>query len=309
MAEISNSKTWTKIYRTFASGAGSDKTVIRTIKNDLITAGFSHVSSCDSAAVSSSTDLWDSDSDIVWSATTNHSWIVLSHSGIVSGLQICIDLNYASNYITAWASMSSGFSNGTISSRPIASDEIKISEGTSCGWGTPGESYSRQYNLFYCTDSVRIYTAHSSTSSYGFWHFDKIQNAPTWLTYPAVLKIGDVSLSALKRSSFVNSSGFSYCSVNGKQILVNFGSLCLASTAVQDLTSLNSGDYNSEWPTSKVIVVSNSISVPGIYGYLADMWQVVDDLADFDYFPGDGSKAQFVLQDIAQGSDGSTISW
>jgi hypothetical protein len=310
MGAISNSKTWTKIYRTVAGGAGtaSYKTLMRTLKDDLKTAGFTHISSCDAASTSTSTDLWDADADLTWAtAGTNHSWMVLAHSSIVSTLQICIDLNFSTGYnATILASVSSGFSGGNTANRPTAADEIVINVNDLYGAHATSAN-SKQYNMFYSSDgeSIRIYTAYSGTTNYGYWGFDKIQNAPSWVTYPITLKVGTVITSS---ANLKGDFAYMYFPVQGR-ITVAYGAVVIGTSTIQDLASLDSGDYNTDWPASRLVVISNTSFVSGIFGYISDMWRVIDNLADFDYFPGNGSKAQVVISDIAQGSDASTVSW
>ena len=310
MAEITNSQSWTKIYRTVAAGASSLKTVLRTLKDDLITAGFTHVASCDASSTSTETDLWDSDSDLTWAAGSSaHSWIVLANSNIVSDLQICIDLNFASTIsIKVLASMSSGFTGGSTTVRPTATDEIIISKDqSSYYWGASVNpaSQSTQYNIFYCSDSIRVYFAYGGTTAYGYWCFDKLLGAPTWIDYPIMLSVSTSAVTPLARVNL--QTNFSYLFFNDLVISVILGGIVVGTTTLQDLGNLDSGDYNSEWPTTEVFVCSSSLA--GIFGYLTDMWHVVDNLSNFDYFPGDGSKDQVIFNDIAQGSDGSTVSW
>jgi hypothetical protein len=303
MAAISNTKTWTKIYRTVPGGTDTIKIFLRTLKNDLITAGFSHVASCDSVTTSTSVDLWDSDSDLVWAAAPSaHSWIVLQNNSMTSGFQVCIDLDGSAGYIRMYIA-NSAYSGGSTTAKPTATNEVEVTTGATA-WTPVSTSWSRQYNMFYSSDGqcVRIYLAYNGNVSYGLINIEKIQNAPTWVSLPVV---ANVTTSLTIRTSFPT---FGVCNFNGKKISVGFGGLVLA-TDILDLTIFGSGDYNTDWPCNVVYLVSNNTAVPGIFGTLADLWQGVYSLVDFDYFPGDGSKAQVVIGDLVQGSDGTTVSW
>jgi hypothetical protein len=304
MAAISNSKTWTKIYRTVASGSNTLKTFTRTLKNDLITAGFSHVMSCDSVSTSSSTDLWDSDSDIVHS-TGNHSWIVLANNNMLSGLQICIDLRSSDAAQMRLYMSTTGYSGGSISAKPTASSEVEITNGATY-WTASSTSYSRQYNMFYSSDGqcVRVFLAYDGTTEYGFLNIEKIQNAPSWVSYPI---FSQITINTLTRASLSDAAGYGSCGINTSNVPLNISGIVVGSSAAIDLTILNSGDYGGAWPCIPVVLTSPKFS--GIFGYLADMWHINQSASTFDYFPSTGEKTQVVFGDIVQGSDGSTVSW
>jgi hypothetical protein len=303
MATITNSKTWTKIYRSVPSGTNTVKTFLRTLKNDLITAGFSHVASSDSISISTSTDLWDSDSDIV-ASVGDHSWIVLANSSISSGLQICIDLGTSDLSRIRLYLSENAYSGGSVSSKPTATNEVEVTVGETY-WTPQSTSYSRQYNMFYSSDGqcVRVFFGYVGANAYGIFNVERIQNAPSWVSFPVV---AHVTITNPVRSSLYS---YGVCNFNGKRSPISYGGLVLSTYHIEDLAILNAGDYGSNWPCSPVIVLGYSNAIQGIFGQLADLWHGVDDLASFDYFPGDGSKAQVVMDDLIQGSDGSTISW
>jgi hypothetical protein len=302
MATITNSKTWTKIYRSVPSGANTVKSFLRTLKNDLITAGFSHVASSDSVSTSTSTDLWDSDSDIV-ASTGDHSWIVLANNSISSGLQICIDLATSDPSSMRFYLSENSYSGGSVSSKPTAINEVEVTVGANY-WTAQSTGYSRQYNMFYSSDGqcVRVFFSYAGTTAYGFLNIEKIQEAPSWVTFPVVAY---VTLNSPTRGAL---NPYGVCNLSGKRVPISYGGLVLFTGHVEDLPVLDSGDYNGNWVCNPVLVVSLG-PVLGIFGFLADLWHGIDNLASFDYFPGDGSKAQVVMDDLIQGSDGSTVSW
>jgi hypothetical protein len=73
-------------------------------------------------------DRWVSTSNLVWANPgSNHSWIVLKQTGIASNFQICISLNSSNVYqVTIAASLSAGFTGGSLTARPTAADEYVL---------------------------------------------------------------------------------------------------------------------------------------------------------------------------------------
>jgi hypothetical protein len=108
------------------------KQLILQIKNSMI--GFASnpwtVVSSSTGAVVDNSDLWATISDIMvpQSLGNPHSWIVLQQTGVTGGpLQLCIDMveSYYGEMdrLIVLISPSAGFTGGTISARPTATDE------------------------------------------------------------------------------------------------------------------------------------------------------------------------------------------
>lgn len=76
-------------------------------------------------------DLWADIGDIVHAAApTAHSWIVLEAP---SGFQLCFDTGFTNSLPERWGvyySPSGGFSGGSTTARPTASDEVELSSST-----------------------------------------------------------------------------------------------------------------------------------------------------------------------------------
>jgi len=135
---------------------------------DMLTLGtnpFTVDYSCDGAVAGVAGDgvnRWIDSGDLVWS-TGNHSWIVLEN---VDGVQILFDLDFSQRYqMIARMSLSGGFSGGTVSSRPTASDETDIVLGSANSWTNNGtynpsklwchaSNDGKVFRWFIITDSV-----------------------------------------------------------------------------------------------------------------------------------------------------------
>jgi hypothetical protein len=110
--------------------------------------------SCDSTAVAAS-DLWtDYATDIIWGAnqSATRSWIVLQQDGISSGWQMLLDLagavSGANMYL--YVSPSAGFTGGSTTSRPTATDEIAVLSNFT--WGGGPVDYGGKIHVMQSTD-------------------------------------------------------------------------------------------------------------------------------------------------------------
>jgi len=82
------------------------------------------VVACSDAVTAGATYTWVDNSDIVASTSSNRSWIVMGHP---SGMQFCIAFDQANNQsATCKFSMAAGFTGGTVSARPTATDEVGL---------------------------------------------------------------------------------------------------------------------------------------------------------------------------------------
>ncbi len=190
----------------FGTASAWAANLVREIKDNLI--GFSLNPwileySSDSVAAGSAgdnVDRWTEDSDVVFAAG-DHSWVVLKQSGILSNFQICWDLNAANSTDTTMVvSPSAGFTGGTISARPTATDEYVIGSATDWGIGD-GTRETFSYHMMMSTDGectrvifVQGDGAYGGVS--GLWSFDKPKNPVSGWTNPWI-------------ALYANSSGFS----------------------------------------------------------------------------------------------------
>lgn len=134
--------------------------------------------------VADANDNWNVQADLVW-ATGAHSWIVLQRGA--GGGQFLIDLDYSSTQPekaqTRW-SPSAGFTGGTTTVMPTATDEIDIStfNGISDEWSgnnspTPPQNV---WHFWHSTDGLvdRLAICHAG-KAHSFWFFDEIKNPRT----------------------------------------------------------------------------------------------------------------------------------
>ncbi len=111
-----------------------NQTVLHTIKEimkGVALGAWTCVGSSDSVAAGlDAVDRWAAPTNLVWSVGA-HSWIVLKQTGIGPNFQLCFDLNTGvpGDLVDCVASPSAGFTGGTTSARPTATDEFSIRSG------------------------------------------------------------------------------------------------------------------------------------------------------------------------------------
>jgi hypothetical protein len=306
-----NVKSWTKVLIT-ASGADQDyanQDFLYKIKTEMLSHGWAHTSSCDSTATSSSSDLWTAANKLVWGSGSNiHSWIVLQNNSISTGLQILLDLNYVfttSEYINIWFSFS-GFSGGSTTIRPTATDEIRVNDVDNT-WGGHSSGTTRSCNYLVSSDNQchRIFT-YGVSARRGYWWIDKIQNFPSWWTTPVAITVRSTDTTYANWST---TSGTFKTIISGADTYLTGLLPLIGSTNIGVWSNMNSGDVNGDYLAFPILLVSTQERRLGMYGSLFDVWFTEDGLADLDYFPNDGSYFQVILGDIAIGNSGTVWSW
>jgi hypothetical protein len=210
MAAPAHEKTWQFNVNipcgTSATGITVARTVMFAIKNALI--GFASSpwtvwGSCDgqggagSFGNGDSSDRWHAadSTHMVWAAAaSNHSWIVLTQTGLAAKAAICIDLSTAtSTSCTVVLSPSAGFGaangggDGTATARPTASDQVVILNNST--WGpSAGTSYHKVHVLLStdgkCTRVINC-SGGGLNSVYGVWIIDAPKNPIAAWTNPS----------------------------------------------------------------------------------------------------------------------------
>lgn len=297
------------------TGLGCFQQLILAIKNTLITGGsgwtdgtntpsvlfnpWTLVASSDSVTASAS-DLWDSNTDLVWAITgTAHSWVVLRQAGIHgANFEICIDLNssvsnfYQITLVVSWT----GFDVGapSILTRPTASDE-KVLQSQAL-WANTSSS------VFDCILHVLIDSGGENTriivcragAPVSTWVFAKpIKTIGGW-NRPAI---------AFMTASAATTYALFYAS-RGVQIRydnVNLGVYLSADThgptpgvgGASGVRLTVANEVSSEWPLWSPKIV-NDYSPAGVLGELSDVWWGSTGPADGDTYPATGTLKQFV---------------
>lgn len=276
--------------------------LMRMIKNSLI--GFGTLPwtvrySCDGTTAGSAgdtVDRWAADANLVWSGTT-HSWIVLRQTGIATNFELCIDLANANSYVTTFVvSPSAGFTGGTTSARPTATDQIVLPE---TDWGHYASTTATyKLHVLQSTDGqVTHVVVFSNNLLTGHWMFQKPKNPVSGWTNPSVSLVTGVTGSVASPSSdaytFDNFlPGTTSFRGRGTGTMTIFLAAEGTSTALTAASSVFAApnDFSGEYPFFTCSVNSTTASHRGRHGLLFDTWLGLDITNNGDTYPNDTSR-------------------
>jgi hypothetical protein len=297
-------KTWNydvnKLYATTGTATTDYQQTLRGIKNSLkaFASGWTVVGSSNSVTAGlDATDRWSTNGDLVWAAAGNaHSWIVLKQTGLATNFQLCIDLNNASpSAISMVASPNAGFTGGSTTARPTATDEIAAL--SQDNWITSGfvtftaRVHAWQSNDGQCTRVV----GHIGGVPTLFWIFDKAQAPVTGWTYAVVAgasKGADGTNGVLRYADWWSASSWlggrtpngtfnAYLSCEGFN-----GAAFGANLVIQN-------ELDSNWPLVPMAIVSTTAGSRGRLGSVFDLWYGSTAIGEGDTYPDDATR-QFV---------------
>jgi hypothetical protein len=268
-------------------------------------------------------DHWPDAASVRWKeGDGKFGWVVLKNTNMHSGgngFQVLLALTRdrtLTYYMTMAVSLEAGFTDGTETTRPTATDEV-IVYNDEAWYSTAGAGYSQcpmSLNIWYANDgtSFRVFgcgvAAEETYRTLNPWMFEKLVDAPTWLDKPVAFgamwwrrtsMVGDPPAS-FRRMFFCCDDLVAIQAMMSVEGIYGLGPLT-------QHAACQVSDMGGSWPVFPVSVISIYPSVPGYIGKLVDFWAVPDALASGDYMPGDGSMAMAVVQDVLQGNDGTAV--
>jgi hypothetical protein len=283
MTALSKTKTWAHTNVSVADGAGPTPTGAQTnadignrqllydIKIALVAGNWSVVSSSGwtgAAFTAGAGDNWGTSTGVNWIVSGEHGWIVLQNNAISTGFQICLDLNYAettTEKIDMWVSYASGFTGGTVSARPTATDEWKSLDNVS--WMS-GANSNRGASIFLSSDGecTRFVTSRN-TGFLRLWCFEKFPSPNSAWPRPYVAFGSEIpSHGNLFQANNIpietpegTISAFLGLPVNGLGESV-------------ESTKLNSADVGGDWVCPPVSLVSDDSSFVMYLDRFFDFW-------------------------------------
>ncbi len=278
------------------------------------------VSSCNAGIVggsitygtTGSTDLWTIDGvflngsggvitvpcDVNYAAAgTRHSWIVLKQTGIAANFQICIDLNSNTPGTGSLiVSPSVGFTGGTVTNRPTASDEIVVQAGVVIGGQA---NVQHQFHLWQSSDGActRIMVWRGGTNCELFWLFDKAQNPVAGWSNPFMVV---ASSSAGIANSFANIAAAGAVKMYGNGGTPAFSGCFTwegynAATPLVTATGIGTSvnTFDGQWPVMPMGVAANGVGNSGRLGNVFDLWWAPSAISDGDTFPNDPAARSY----------------
>ena len=291
------SKTWQHTVNQSAAAQGSanatNRNVLRLIKNALNGFGSNPwtVVSSSNGTVANSSDNWNSTSDMVGAnAGSPHSWIVLRQTGIATNFELCIDCSSATGAVgTIVISPSAGFTGGSTTARPTATDEIVVINGST--WTNNSSDVTVRYSVSQSTDGqcTRVWGAAAGSVVF-FWVFDKPADPVTGWSNPsaswAISGPGTYSTVVSTSAGRMRSGS----TTGSLQMICDGGT----TSAANDTTWANvANEISSEWAIYPMSFACTTSTIRGRHGRFFDLWASSSALATGDTFPGDGS-ATFV---------------
>ena len=276
--------------------------------------------SSDSSSATGGSDKWIDADDLVWrddDGSAVFSWIILRQTGISSTFELLITCEEDSvsadgAQIGAWTAQA-GFTGGSTTARPTATDELVLRDSTLNGyWGSGalGTSYTSRYHVMQSTDGectrVLFFIGDVNT---GFWLFDKPFNPNSLWTSPYVACIQGDNNATTNQCSFARfydtAQGLSR--FGGTDFTMYFSGEGFSSSAIgEQLTTPNQLD--GKFISSGIGLCSRTSTMVGRVGELYDLWWGFSSTETGRYFPSDANSKAFVqVEDMIFPWDGTTL--
>jgi hypothetical protein len=211
--------------------------------------------------------------NLIWTGGI-HSWIVLRQTGLVANCELCIDLGNAdSRYGSIVISRSAGFTGGSTTTRPTATDEIALVSNASF-WGTPDSGFNSKLNVQMSTDGActRAWFMLDVSGTYGVkrWiMFDRVKAASASWSNPILWMWTDTSTEGVTEKTLTQTGrGYGYSGSLFPLVLAAEGD---RNDAGKGTAFAVVNDISSEW-TLRPIVLVNEIEKIGRHGQLYDLW-------------------------------------
>ena len=307
-------KTWQfAVNQTLASTgtlAGNDQQLLYTIKS-LLTSFASSPWIVDSSSnaqqpapavftgSAGAGDRWASPADCTRPVIgAEHGWIVLRQPG--TGMQICIDLPTATNFsITLAVSYAAGFTGGTTTARPTATDEVILLNVHSYAYN--GAAVQFQVHAMQSDDGecTRIQVWRGTTNQCTLWMFEKAQNpVPGWAN-PLMAFALDQSTAGITGTYAALMGARNFHCKNGA---IDFAAACTGEIAPGSFGSVQlaeaagigtvANDFSGNWPMFKIGLGSDeAFCQDGHLGNFFDLWWKPTGLTDADITPANADFA------------------
>jgi hypothetical protein len=308
------SKTWqhnvNQVIPAQGSNLATNRRNFKLLKDSLI--GFGTLpwttrgSSNSTTAGMDAVDRWATDADLVWGGGV-HSWYVFRQTGIATNFEMCLDLNSSSPYIgTLAVSPSVGFTGGSTSARPTATDEIVLINNNVLGGAYNGD-VDTKLHVMQSTDGqctrVMFWAQNGNTT---FYLFDKPNNPVSGWTNPSV----SIAIAGGLGGAVVASLGNLLTAANGRGRGTSTMNLYLTAEGIGSsgnlmdlLTQVN--DFDSNAPFFPIGLLSLTTSHRGRHGSLFDLWYGMTIIANSDTYPNDASRQFAQLGDLILPWNGS----
>lgn len=321
MALPSLTKTWHFVpnYAIAATGTalGTNRTILKAFKDFITTDAAEWVDntnaattasnlwtvrySCDSVAAGAAgdgVDRWDAITDLVWAnAGSAHSWIVLRQTAIGASAELLISCESVSGNganLTLVMSPSAGFTGGSTTARPTATDEIVVIN--NAVWGGVGNSdASVKLHVLKSTDGEcwRLFVCNGGQANTAILVGKASAfNESAWTNRMVVYAQGAASGVSTLTNALLNTNA----NFNGRgasSMTMYLAALYYAS-GLANVNVTTANDLSSAWPFMPPQIVSATASNRGFHGYVCDTWYGSTSVAVGSTYPATGTQHQFV---------------
>lgn len=227
-------------------------------------------------------DRWDADTDLVWAiAGVAHSWIVLQQDGIlgtgaVGRMQVCLDLsNATASNATLVVSWGAGFTGGTTTARPTATDEFVFIGNTS--WGMSVADADQRFHTLKSVDGkdTRVLITRNGQPA-AFWIFHLPVNTVSGWTNPALVQTIAVNTTAPATPVNDFATCFGSNTTGGRGGIAFTGmhtceGVRVAAVLLAERQTVPN-DFNARRPFFPIGFYSNTATQIGRHGVFADLW-------------------------------------
>lgn len=295
------SKTWAIAPNTIVASSGTAaldyRAALFAIKQLLLTPGLMTIAySCNGVVAGvpgDNVDRWATAVDLVWGTGAGaRSWVVLRSTGIGAGFQVLIACRFATasvpseRWIDVVVSPSSGFSGGSTTTNPTASDAIPLRDGTASSADVNGywlsdaaATFSTTLHAWGASDGsqVRIVACTSTAAKpVAILAFGQLVNPPTGHSSPAFYatwwSAADATVAKTRYADL-----FENARVWGAHGGVAYA-LYLAAHEVYAGGALGEGqltanDLTGNWPITPCALLAAKRGAPtGVMGEPPDLW-------------------------------------
>lgn len=251
------------------------------------------------AAAMDGVDRWSVSTDINSTGTGGrHSWIVLRQTGIASNYEICLEpVNNSLSAMTIVLSPTAGFTGGSVTARPTATDEIVMQSALT--W-IDNVNAQFQVHVWQSSDGqcTRVMAYTGTTNMSPFWLFDKIQNPNSGLTLPSLTTVFGASTGiAITYTNLTSTAALSRTRApTGVSIAMAYTGESNDTNLLANITGIGDvvNDIDSNWLITPIGLYTITGDVRGRHGNIFDLWWKPNGVADGSTFPNDAANRQFV---------------
>lgn len=275
--------------------------------------------STNSTAAPVGTDTWIVPDDLEWrddDTASVFSWIVLRQTGISTTFEILLtceqDINsHDGASIGAWVAQA-GFSGGSTTVRPTATDERRLRNSTGEYWGSGNTSSSNNYRYHVMQSSdgqctrVLIFINDVNT---GFWLFDKPANPLSGWTDPYIATIsGDnnITTNQCSYSKFHDAAG-ARGRYNGVDTTIYLSGEGFGTNASGENFTLSGNQIDGSLIANEMGVSSLTSTFAGRNGEVFDLWWGLANAGTGRNYPNTSTKTYVQVQHMIFPWDGSTL--